>query len=245
MKQSISLSISLLVFAVLLATCGGEQKPTSTVTDTYRVEAVLYKNLDDGEANIDLCLIKNGVMYKGANITLDTIPLDTNVCGYTKRFSPSQVLVNSSYILNITDGSKLDLDIPILVPQSFSIVDVGFRNFTGSPEAVSWTASTNLDGYILATVPPDSAVTDDGYEEYVAVTNGSIPAETFSYNQERIIGSHMIYVTAYSGAPVEFPTLPFAIPATGGPADSVWAKNVTGRVAGMVIAAPDSIFVGT
>jgi hypothetical protein len=129
-----------------------------------------------------------------------------------------------------------------------SIDSAGFRQFFGNAESVSWSMITGIDGYILATSPPeppDTSVVYDGYEEYLIDAAGTIPSATFLSGDNRILGYHLIYAAAYTGAPTDFSNLPFDIPIVNNPSDNISLSNLKGRVAGMVISAPDSIFVST
>ncbi len=243
MKKILSLFIPALLPVVLMVACEGDlTRPGQTAT--YRVETMLVKRLPTGAAHLDLTFIRNGSYYKKADITLAGIALDTSVCGYCKDFTPAQIAVDSCYILNIKDSTFLNINLTISLPGAFSIDGPSLRNFIGNAEPVAWTISDGTDGYILATKPPESAGTSDGYEDYVSGITGAIPPETFILNiNDRIVGTHMIYVASYIGAPVDFPSLLFDIPTASNPADNVSYPIITGRTAGMVIAAPDSIIV--
>jgi hypothetical protein len=243
MKRISLILIIGLIAAILLIACDGETtRPVGG--KTYRVEAVLHKELLTGGAQLDLTLLRNGSYYKGADITLNGMEIDTCVCGYCRTFGAAQIFADSSYVLNIRDSAYLDIDLTLSLPGELSINSPAVRHYTGDPVSVEWSISQGNDGYILATRPPDSAITDDGYEAYVSGTGETIPPETFVLNiSDRILGTHNIYVVSYIGAPVDFPSLPFDIPTANNPADNVNSAKIDGRIAGMVIAAPDSIIV--
>ena len=128
------------------------------------------------------------------------------------------------------------------MPDSFEI-NKHYRFFVGGEEEVTWTPSANADGFILATVPPE--IYDlPGYSAYVSSDRGTIPPETFLDElSARISGTHMIYVAAYTGAPIQSPALPFDVPSVDIPPDNVTGDNIAGRIAGIVVATPDSIIV--
>lgn len=244
MKRIIITFVLCSLISALLISCEGEGT-SPVMVNNYRVEAILYKEILTGNAHVDMVLKKNGDYYNLAAATLDGIALDTVFCAYSKNFG-SAIKPDSSYILNIVDSSYLSINLTITIPAAFAINSPAIRNFTGDPVAVEWTLSDNNDGYIMATSPPDSALTDEGYETYVTGITGTIPSGTFEYNPtNRILGTHKIFVAAYSGAPPSFSILPFDFPTANSPADNIDLNNVDGRVAGLLIAPPDSIIVAS
>jgi hypothetical protein len=231
---------------MILGGCSGEPVAPRSGVD-YRVEGVLVKNLSDGSARIDLTLTKDSTAYKKAVITLGTTVLDTNVYGYSKTFSSSAIAVGQTYSLNIHDSTSLNVNLTISMPGTFSITGISpaSRIYTSDPVYVTWSVATNADGYILASVPPSGAVTDSGYSvyDYTVADPGMIPTTGFRYNGIAISGTHKVYVAAFTGAPAKTIGFPFLIPALDGPDDNVSKSIIFGRMAGMVLAVPDSIIV--
>lgn len=225
-----------------MASCNGDPTiPPSPAT--YRVTAILVKNLAADSAGLYVTLTKSNLTYKKATVSLGSTTLDTNAAGYFKRFGSAQIKFDSSYILSIVDGSTFDTTLTIHMPDSFTLTSPDVRFFSGMSETVSWSPSVSADGYILATQPPDTAAYD-GYEEYVATNSGTITPDPFlDASNNRIVGTHLILVAAYIGAPVKCPAFFFDIPAQGNPADNVASEIIVGRTAGMVIAEPDTIIV--
>ncbi len=229
--------------SIILAACSAEKiVPPVAKEKIYRVEATLVKDLLTDSASVFITLTKSKVAYKGADIFLGLLPIDTTAAGYFRRLGPNQILADSSYVLTIVDDTLLDTELTITMPDSLEI-DKRYRFFSGGEESVAWTPSVTADGYILATVPPD--IYDfAGYSAYVDADQGTIPPATFLDSlSQKIVGTHMIYVAAYIGAPIESPAIPFDLPSTGGPADNVSGDEIAGRIAGVVIASPDSIIV--
>ncbi len=229
--------------SILLAACNAEKVVPPVVQEkTYGVEAILVKDLLTDSASIFVTLTKSKTAYKGADVYLGPLPIDTTAYGYFRRFGPNQIFTDSSYMLTIVDDTLLDTELTITMPDSFEI-DKRYRFFTGGEETVDWSPSVNADGFILATVPP-AIYTIAGYSAYIDSDQGTIPPATFLDSlTNKYVGTHLIYVAAYIGAPVESPTIPFDLPLTGGPADNITGEDIAGRIAGMLIATPDSIIV--
>ena len=241
MKKIYAIYLPILLIAAVWGGCSGDITPPAGGSN-YHVEAILVKKTLPDSAAFFMTLKKNNVVYKIASVRLSGIVIDTNQYGYVKHFAGAQFPVDSSYTLNIKDDS-LDVNLTLALSGGFAINSPGLRTFTGSAEPVSWTVSTNSDGYILATLPPDTTVYYDAYEAYVSITQGTIPPEFFLDGLNRIVGTHMIYVAAYIGAPIDFYELPFVIPDLNNPGDNLSRARLSGRLAGMVIAAPDWIVV--
>gem|GEM_PF-6013427 len=73
----------------------------------------------------------------------------------------------------------------------------------------------------------------------------SIPATYFQYTSGLTDSVCHIYMGAYWGAPISSSAIPFDMPTASVPADNVNLTGpvVTGRIACMVIPAPDSVIV--
>lgn len=229
--------------SILLAACNAEKVVPPVVKEKmYGVDAILVKDLLTDSSSIFVALTKSNVIYRGADVSLGQLTIDTTSFGYFRRLGPNQIFTDSSYILTIVDGTLLDTEFTITMPDSFEI-NKRYRFFSGGEEAVDWTASANADGFILATVPPE-IYNIAGYSAYIDSDRGTIPPATFLDSlSNKYVGTHLIYVAAYIGAPTESPAIPFDMPSTGGPADNITGDEIAGRIAGMLIATPDSIIV--
>ncbi|MEZ5360631.1 MAG: hypothetical protein R3F48_17595 [Candidatus Zixiibacteriota bacterium] len=242
-KKTVLFVIPILALILGLVGCGGDLTGGGT-KDTYVVYATLVKNVQTDTARIDVLLTRNGDTITTATVALNNDTLETNTIGYYQTYGAGTIPVNAVYTLSLVDSTLLDRAISIRLAGAPIITNTGFRFYTGSAEAVSWTGGANADGFILATMPPASASVDTGYSAYVAVNNGTIPSEAFELGvNDRIIGMHMIYVAAYNGAPIANTFIPFDLPKLLIPGDNISGSNISGRAAGIVIGLPDSISV--
>jgi len=232
---------------VLMTACSGElNRSADPVQVVYELNAMLIKYLDSGEAVLNLTLQKDGQYYTGAEITLDTFTVDILGPWYKRRFDPTLINTEGEYSLNLSDGSDLDTNLTITLPDSLTAQVTNLadnRVYSGGTVSVSWALSDGADGYLLFTVPDDSAITDDGYEAYYLGSTASIPADAFEYGQSPIEGTNLVYVGAYIGAPVAMMELPDNLPTAASPDNNLIAVNLSGRLAGMVLASPDSVVV--
>ncbi len=245
MNKYFAISGIILMAVAVMGGCNGKVTGPGH-TPNYRVEGILVKSLDGGSARIDLTLTKDSLSYKKAVITLGTTILDTNTLGYTKTFVADSILPGQNYQLNIHDSTSLNVNLIIALPGSLTSHVTNLpvdRIYSGGVVSVEWTISAGTDGYLLATDPPSGAITDSGFSAYFDGTSGSIGPDAFRYNLNAISGTHKVYAAAYTGAPVSGPGVPFAIPVANNPADNVSKNILFGRLAGLVIAAPDSVVV--
>jgi len=245
MNKYLCYSVFLILAIVIFVSCDGKVITPGEAVN-YTVQATLIKDLADSSAVFEMALTKDGTAYKQATVTIGGLPVTGSDSGYVRVFSPTQILPGSNYILTIQDGTALNINFALIMPGEFAIDGPDFREFDGTAVQVQYSVSTNTDGYILATKPPDTASVTDGYEAYVFGTVNTIPPETFILNlQDRILGMHRIYVASYTGSPIASDYLPFDIPVVNNPADNVDRSIITGRISGILIAVPDSIVVET
>lgn len=243
-KISAILGVFLLA-AAFLGGCSGDPVAPHSQVD-YRVEGVLVKSLDGGSARIDLTLTRDSIAYKKAVITLGTTVLDTNAFGYSKTFAPADITTGQNYNLNIHDSTWLNVNLIISVPGSLrdSVTNLGpSRVYSGGSVTVRWSTATGAHGYILATDPPSAFPDDTGYAEYLTTSEGALTPAALKYNDVLVAGTHKVYVAAYIGAPTATPGLPIEIPTANSPDDNVSKTILFGRLAGMVLSAPDSVVV--
>ena len=246
MKKFIFPAVLSLIMVTVISSCSGDLNVTDDTETTYSVQATLVKDLADGTAQIDIVLNKNGSLYKNAVITLAGYQVDTSINGYSHTFTTGQIATGSSNILTITDSIFLDVTYTIDLPGTLAI-DMpelpANRLYSGGAVTVEWTISSGTDGYILATTTPSGSSTDDGYEVYLFGFAAAIPTDGFIFNQQTIVGTHMVYVAAYIGSPIKTLAIPFDIPVVNNPDDNITTTTVSGRISGMVISAPDSVVV--
>ena len=230
--------------AAIMGGCSGQVTGPGH-TPNYRVEGILVLSLATNTARMDLTLTKDSVNFKKAIVTLGSTVLDTNVLGYTKEFAAGVIETTQNYQLNIHDSTSLNVDLMISIPGGLrdSVVSPVSKIYRGETVHVVWTISTGTDGYILATQPPPGAISDSVFSAYFNDTQGSIIPDPFRINDMAVSGKHTIFVAAFTGAPTQLPAVPFLIPVANNPADNVSKKILFGRLAGMVVAVPDSIIV--
>ena len=148
--------------------------------------------------------------------------------------------------INLFDGQPCS--VLNFIPDTFSVdaytPDSLIPNTNGQEMQLSWTASANSDGYIIAVVLEDSAYTGYGYSQYVTsqTTSATIPPDAFRLPPDTAgvaqldTGWYNIYVYGFSGRPdslMSWPMLPVRIPSTL--SDNVDEGVLTGRIGSVTV----------
>jgi hypothetical protein len=230
-----------LVLLALFFAC--DKNPAGVILDDYEIQAVLVKDLQAStQPRIDVSVRKNDTLFTGADVLLDTIPLDINGDVYEKVFQSTDIVAGQDYVLSIIDNDVNILTYQISLPASFTIeiTDPASKIYnTSGTVKVTRDVAAGADNYIIASEPLFSQAVGAGY---VAYTPGdeliTIPPDAYvDINDDRVLGEHQIAVAAYAGAPINSEALFFDIPALGNPADNVSMTHVSGRVSGIVLSA--------
>jgi hypothetical protein len=245
MKKFIKISWIIATATIFIIGCGADlTKPDPVDEDSFSVEAVLVKNLETDSAFVEISLLKNNQALASASVTLAGLEISGDSGSYSRAYGPGPISAGNSYLLVISDSTAQILSTNITLPGSVVINGPDIRNFTGDPEAVAWSGSSGSSDFILATTPPAAFSDENGYGEFTGNLSSTIPSETFVLiSTDRMLGTHMIYVAAYTGAPFDSDAIPFDIPTVGRPANNISVDSVSGRIAGIVISSPDSIIV--
>lgn len=243
---------------ILIAIQNGCESSGSTgnvpESNTYRLEAVLVNDLNANvvtgdTARVTVLAERNDSLLTTANVTLGNITLVFNRTTfafdsvYSFDFGPSSLVETGAYGMGLVDSSRFGDTITLVVPDTFSVDfytgDSTIPNTNGQEIQISWTASANSDGYVVAVVLEDSAYTGFGYSEYVTsqTTQTTIPPDAYRLTTDTAgvaqldTGWYNIYIYSYSGLPDSLwsePLLPVPLPSSFG--DNVDVPNLAGRI---------------
>lgn len=229
-------------------------------TDTYRVEAVLVNDVNadaiaGDTARVAVLTERNDSLFFTATVTFgtDTLRIRENTFAfdsvYSFDFGPTSLVETGAYALGLVDSSRFGDTLILFVPDTFSIdaytPDSLIPNTNGQEIQISWTASANSDGYIIAVVLEDSAYTGYGYSQYVTsqTTSATIPPDAFRLAPDSAgvaqldTGWYNIYVYAFSARPdslMSEPMLPVRVPSTL--SDNVdEGELLTGRIGALTV----------
>ncbi len=254
----ILLALALLLPA-LLACDSAPSKPSDRNDFTYQVRGVAVAEFNRDLGLVAVELDRDSVPLSTATISFDGDTLDYGVPNFTPEslyFSlqdPAISLAGDSLLLTIDDSSYNSNTFFVTVPDTFTILTVEPPNriVTGLQSvSVSWSASTNANGYVLSTVRRPVAYTGAGYSQFVTSLNpaGTLPPDAFSLSPGPLpdTGWYYIYVYAYIGSPDSvFTRTLLPVPMPDDMADNVNDDPWFGQVASMIVAHRDSVHVVT
>lgn len=254
----ILLALALLLPA-LLACNSAPSKPSDKNDFTYQVRGVAVAEFNRDLGVVTIGLDRDSVPLSTATIRFDGDTLEYGVPFFTPALlyyglqDPATSLNGDSLLLTIDDSSYNSNTFFVTVPDTFSILTVNPANriVTGLQSvSVSWSASSNANGYVLSTVRRPVAYTGTGYSQFVTSLNpaGTLPPGAFSLSpgDSPDTGWYYIYVYAYIGSPDSALTrtlLPAPMP--DDMADNVSDDPWFGQVASMIVARRDSVHVVT
>lgn len=234
---------------------------TGTVTETnnYRIEAVLVNDLNANvvagdTARMAVLAERNDSLLTTGMVSLGNITLvfDRPTFAFDSVYSfvdgPTSLVETGAYGLGLVDSSRFGDTLTLIVPDTFRIDfytgDSTVPNTNGQEIQITWTASANSDGYILAVVLEDSAYTGYGYSEYVTsqTTQVTIPLDAYRLTTDTAgvaqldTGWYNIYIYSYSGLPDSLlaePLLPVRIPSSLG--DNIDLRRLDGRMGSVTV----------
>lgn len=239
---------------------GSSSTGTTPETDSYRLQAVLVKDINADPAVADTSRLavvfeRNDSVLTSALVTLnnDTLvfnralfPIDS-VYSFANDTSP--LILPGAYGLGVVDGSKFGDTVITILPDTFSIsfytFDSTIDNTNGQEIQISWTSAANIEGYVVAVVLEDSINTEYAYSQYVTDpgTQTTIPPDAYRLASDTNgvalldTGWYQIFVYGYTGIPdsvLSDPLLPVPMPSNL-PGDNVDQGILKGRVGTVVV----------
>lgn len=246
------------LISMILAACGcnssgGSVDPPNR--DTYELNGAVVKDLNVG-INSDTTLIalkafKDGnslnnadISFFGQDLTYSIIPNSASF-GYIFPTNNQAMIGIGNYILDFADSTHYDDTINVMVVDTFRVSaynpDSTTVNLNGQQVVIEWTSSANIEGYIVAVTPADSAYTGYGWSEYVTTqtTQITIPPDAFrtpNFPNNLITGTYYLYVYGFTGAPdsaLSSTLLPVPLPSQLG--DNIDHTNLSGNIGVVVI----------
>lgn len=256
--QRILLALAVLLPAIL-ACDSAPSKPGTRVDYTYQLNGVAIADFNRDLALVAIDLQRDSLPLPSAIVRFDGDTLDfaapyfTTDSLYFSLQSPASSLNGTDLQLIVTDSTVNSNTFLVTVPDTFTILTVNPPNriVTGSQSvSVSWSGSSNANGYVLATVRRPYAYTGTGYSAFVTSLSpaGTLPPDAFSLSPGPLpdTGWYYIYVYAYAGAPDStFTRSVLPVPMPDDLADNISADPWFGQMAVLIMAYRDSVHVVT
>ncbi len=219
--------------------------------NTYDLYGTLVKDPNLDSARVLITLLKNDTAYGEAAIKIggDSLGYSASAGRYVGSFAASEY-PTGSYLIEVRDSSVLFDTLFTLVPGDVNITSVAPPNrikTTADDVKLTWTASANSEGYVIAAVKRENAYTGDGYAEFVEsqVTLGTFPNDAFSFaNGDPDTGWYYVYVYSYTENPyVNYSNQLLPTVFTTFPIDTATFSGLTGNFGSIVVSPYDSVHV--
>lgn len=239
-----------LLVAIFLFSFSCEKKPTGPITQkpTFTIYGAVVKDLNLSKDIAVFTVSRNDTLYNEATVKVGNKSIPNVGSGvYYNEFSDTTFHTNTAYIDSIVSSQDtVTITFGFTMPDTFSVQispDKDTFRTSDLPIQVSWTASNNANGYIIALAKGD---TISGAVLYSATIDGSpksIPGEAFYTSGGSLVtGYYWVYVVAYNKSLPIYPGMPFTLPA-GLPADNI--SGAQGTIGAGVIAQKAIIYVTT
>lgn len=223
---------------------------------TFKIYGIFVRdaNLTSTKDKAYFELTRNDTLFNLAALTIDTFKVDTTLSTTYYRQSPPDYLRpgQNHAVRLVYSPNSLDLTIGHIMPDSFLIssitgINPDHTNPGGGQVAnVSWTASANATGYIVAVVHDSAALSSTIDTSFFPdfATSTSIPLAAYrDANNQLRYGLYRIYLIAFRGGLLPFSGQPFPLPPNYSVADTSYSLSVAGRVVSAFVAKYDTIRV--
>lgn len=233
--------------------CGGDDVNGDSEKHDYVIYATMVQDMNrTGTLNYFYAdLWRDSLVFGNADILInDTVlsytfspELNRMTYGFTQTLRAYRS--GGSYMVTVADSTFFEDTVSNNLPDSIYILNYNpDSSTTYNPNdgsfVLDWTSSLNIEGYVLATVPADSAYTGFGYSKFVtSLTNaGTIPPDAFqSPNDTGIFtGTYYFYVYGFTGAAdknIADHLLPVPFPAQL--ADNISHDNLSGHIGSIIV----------
>jgi len=251
----ISVGLVLLLVMALQLGCDGSSGPLIPFDDsTYRLEGVMVKEPNRNVAAAVMNFTRNDSTVLGATVTVDadTLLFDSlnyvdslgaPVGVYALSLGPADSLLIGAVDVTVQDSSRFAGTLMADVQGNLMISSVT-PPVKGPADVVrvSWTGSSDAEGYVIAAVKSDSIFQGLGFSQYV--TSGATSAtfyedaflRTTLQGAEPNPGIYYLYVYAYRGVPdsaLSHTWLPVPLP--GQLDDNISVDDMDGRLGTVVV----------
>jgi len=235
--------------ALFVSGCGRATDIGGATEPKYDLRGGLSKNPENDSVVISAGLKKNDNNYSTAMITFtgDTLDYMAGTETYSIAFDTVTNFPSGVYYLKVNDSRDLKDSIRITIPGDVSITNLSVTNNDnpyGDSVQITWSASSNSDGYVIGAVLKNSAYQTAGYSKLIDAGVGTaayIPRAAFRPAGGLVLGWYYIYVYGYSGSPTGLMNLPLGFPA--GLDDSISNSDFSGTFGAVIVSLPDSVLV--
>lgn len=216
------IGLALMLTGLIMSGCNGSSSPIDPPNRyDYIISGALVidnnlSSVHNDSTRIAVRLKRNTTALNDADIIFNNDTLtytflsNSTSLAYSFPSNPGGLLDTGSYQMRIIDNDKFNGSITVVNPSLSSVMSYNpdsttTYNANNYTLAFEWTASLQVNGYIIAAVPVDSLYTGFGFSAYVTAqgSEDSFPPEAFrSADTANVLpGNYYLYVYGYTGAP--------------------------------------------
>ena len=249
---TLALGLLVVLATALIVGCDGPSGPIDPFGEdnVYRFGGVLVKDFNLDTATITASLERNDTLVTDAVIVhwSNTLTLSGDV--YVYSVSPVETIPTGVHAISVTDSSRYDDTLVLVVPGPLSISSISPTVKAPSDlVTVTWTGAAGASGYVIAAIKQDSAYLGLGYSQWVTSQTTSIGINDSAFMDqtgggETNPGMYDLYVYAYSGSPdsaLLSNLLPTPMPSQLD--DNIDEKSFSGTISGVVVTTSGSLEV--
>jgi len=231
-----------LLTATLLFSYSCEKKPIGPISEkpSFTINGVVVKDMNTEKDIASFEVWRNDTLYNDAVVKVGNQNIPNTGSGlYDSVFVDTTFQVKTAYIDSIISSQDtITITFSFTMPDTFStkiLSDKDTFTVQDLPISVDWRAPYNADGYIIGVAKGDTITGAVLYSATVDSPPRSIPQEAFykAGMGDLVTGDYWIYVVAYNKSFVNYPEIPFELPA-GLPANNI--SGAKGTIGAGVIA---------
>jgi len=232
---------------------GGPIDSGPTDKDKYRFDGLFVRDI-----NLDICRVETRFTRDQATFSTGTVIFGTDTLtgtppGYRITKSPATSFANGAYQIQLVDSTIFaDTVLTLLTnaPQITNIIPANRINNGGGQVRLEWAGVSGAEGYVVATVPADSAYKAKGYSAWVTsqATAWTIPPDAFRWSNgiDLDTGLYYVYVYTFTSAPdsaLSRTVLPVTLPSDL--TDNISTQTLSGSFGSVAVSLHDSVHVAT
>ena len=248
--KKLFITLLLLIPLVLLCVCDGSPVSPSGSTEGYYLSGTIIKNIDLDRLSIKTALTRNDTTLTNAILFVGNDTLAYNSGYYSFIFDSISELSVGNHYLTIVDSTLFSDSVMFSIASDFEITSRVPADTTpyrpGDNVLVSWSTTTNIDGYIYAAVKTGDHYSEDGYSAFVTsgVPSTAFDSDAFALpSGELDTGWYYIHIYGYKDSPLPGTNIPTVFPA--GLSNSISRTNFKGKFGSIIVTERDSIHATT
>ncbi len=266
MKKISRSIVAIVALIAIVSGCNGSSDIVEPPTQTYdyTLKGCFVQDINLSNSKVDYNYFAAKMTRNLENLSTAQLFFGSSALVYDKEFNIADSVYTFSTAvqsyrrgavttINIADAALFGDTVSTFVLDSLWIKnsqDSSLPNTNGTQVPIGWSATANVDGYVVAVVLAESAYTGIGYSAYVTDLSPSttIPPDAFRVNPlqpDPDTGWYNIYVYGYQGSPdVALSSELLPVPFPSQLSNNVNHTNLIGNFGSITVSSKVMIHVG-